>query len=85
MTHKFFLTNNAKWFAVRPPLIQDIPNGHRSERVELYLLIEASPGIDTETLEAKWNHKVNMKSRLSELYHNGFVRFERIADLFKEQ
>jgi predicted transcriptional regulator len=80
MSHKFFTTNNAAWFP------KDRPNGKAgSERMVLYSMIEAKPGISSDELESQWSFHTSMRSRLKELFDKHHVELRRPSDLFGEQ
>lgn len=79
MTHKFFTTNNAAWYP------KERPNGKPgSERMVLYAMIEARPGISSDELESRWEFPTSIRSRLKELFDKHHIELRRPSDLFEE-
>lgn len=79
MTHKFTITNNARWFTQGAG-----PNGKPTgSRRALFDMIHKNPGITSVAIEARWTfHPINVRSRLKELYDAKHLRVEKAADLF---
>lgn len=80
MTHKFYQTNNVKWYPVSPP-----PGKKGSERLTLYSLIEEQPGRSSDELQERWPFRSSMRSRLQELHAAKYIRSEEATPgLFSE-
>lgn len=77
MTTRFHFTNNAKWFTKAP-----FTGAPDSERMFLWLHIHQHPGTTSAELQDLWPFKTSMRSRLKELHDSGYLRAERISDIF---
>ena len=77
MTHKFFPTNNAAWYPKQSPI-----GKVGSERMVLYSLIVARPGVTSQELKDCWPFSSSITSRLQELHSKDYIEQRKAEDLF---